>query len=120
MTQRTLRFGYVCEFLIALIAIFAAWSEIGGQPALDIMHWAWKLGLSLALAASIVGYTAALVAEEPIFTLRSARWMSAIVIIIIGIGVVTYYYGLQADTGESDETGTVSFLTPLQSPSLRT
>jgi len=120
MTPKILRFGYVCEFLIALIAIFAAWSEIGGQPALDIMHWAWKLGLSVALAASIVGYTTALVADEPLWTLRSARWMSVIVIIIIGIGVVTYYYALQADTGESDETGTVSFLTGLPSGSLRT
>lgn len=120
MTPKILRFGYVCEFLIALIAIFAAWSEIGGQPALDIMHWAWKLGLSVALAAAIVGYTAALVADEPLWTLRSARWITAIVIIIIAIGVVTYYYVLQTDTGEPDETGTVSILTDLKSDSLST
>ncbi|HEY7306492.1 MAG TPA: hypothetical protein VH601_20370 [Bryobacteraceae bacterium] len=119
MSPKTLRFGYVCEFLIALIAIFAAWSEIGGQPALDVMHWGWKFGLSVALAASIVAYTAALIAEESLWNLRAARWLTTIVIIIIGIGVVTYYYALQADTGESDETGTVSRLTGLTSDSLR-
>jgi hypothetical protein len=120
MTPKTLRFGYVCEFLIALIAIFAAWSEIGGQPALDLMHWGWKLGFSIALAAAIVAYTAALLAEDSLWNLRSARWLSVIVIIIIGIGIVTYYYALQADSGESDETGTVSLLTGLKSDSLFT
>ncbi len=120
MTPRTLRFGYVCEFLIALIAIFASWSEIGGQPALDIMHWGWKLGLSVALAAAIVAYTATLVTEDSLWNLRSARWLTVIVIIVIGIGAVTYYYALQADSGESDETGTVSLLTGLQSDTTRT
>lgn len=119
MIPRTLRFGYVCEFLIALIAIFAAWSEIGGQPALDIMHWGWKLGLSFALAAAIVAYTTTLIAEESPWNPRSARWLTVIVIIVIGIGVVTYYYALQADSGESDETGTVSSLTGLKSDFLR-
>lgn len=119
MTPKTLRFGYVCEFLIALIAIFAAWSEIGGQPALDVMHWGWKLGLSIALAASIVAYTAALMTEDSLWNLRSARWLTTIVIIIIGIGVVTYYYALQADTGETDDTGTVSSLTGFTADSLR-
>lgn len=120
MIPKTLRFGYVCEFLIALIAIFAAWSEIGGQPALDIMNWGWKLGLSFALAAAIVAYTATLIAEESPWNLRSARWLTLIVIIVIGIGVVTYYYALQADSGESDETGTVSSLTGLMPDFLRT
>jgi hypothetical protein len=120
MTPKLLRFGYVCEFLVALIAIFAAWSEIGGQGALDAMHWGWKLGLSMGLATAIVGYTAALVGDEAIWTLRSARWATIIVMIIAGIAIVTYYYALQSDTGESDETGTVSMLTGFSSGSLPT
>lgn len=120
MTPRTLRFGYVCEFLIALIAIFAAWSEIGGQPALDAMHWGWKLGFSIGLAAAIVAYTTTLMTEDSVWNLRSARWLTVIVIILIGMGVVTYYYALQADSGESDETGTVSLLTGLKADFLGT
>lgn len=108
MTTKLLRLVYAFEFLIALIAIFAAWSEIGSQAALDLMHWAWKLGLSLALAASIVSYTAALVATDSIWTLRSARWLMLIVVMMLVIGVVTYYYALQVDTGEADDGSTVS------------
>jgi heme/copper-type cytochrome/quinol oxidase subunit 2 len=108
MTARLLRLVYAFEFLIALVAIFTAWSEIGGQAALDLMHWGWKLGLSLALAMAIVLYTAAVVTADSIWSLRSARWLMAIVFVMLVIGIVTYYYALQVDTGESDDTGTLS------------
>lgn len=108
MTPRLLRLVYAFEFLIALIAIFTAWSEVGGQAALDLMHWGWKLGLSLGLALSFVLYTAALVSEDSPWSMRSARWLALIIAIFLGIGAVTYYYNLEAETGESDETGTIS------------
>ncbi len=110
MTSRLLRLVYAFEFLIAVIAIFTAWSEIGGQAALDLMHWGWKLGLSLGLAWAIVSYTAAVVAQDSLWTLRSARWLTAIVLLLLGIAVITYFYALQVDTGESDETNTISAL----------
>jgi|ERR1700685_2005810 len=116
MTQKLLRLIYAFEFLIALVAIFTAWSEIGGQAALDLMHWGWKLGLSLALASATVAYTAAVVSEESPWSLRSARWLAAIVLLILGIGVVTYFYVLQEDSGESDESGTISRCQPLVPP----
>ncbi len=101
---RLLRLIYACEFLVALIAIFTAWSEIGGQAALDLMHWSWKLGLSLALAAAFVAYTAALLTEESLWSLRSARWLTAIVVLTLAMGAVTYFYAIQVDAGDSDET----------------
>jgi hypothetical protein len=113
MTQKLLRFAYACEFLLALIAIFTAWSEIGGQAALDLMHWGWKLGFSVALAGGAVGYTAAIVGEEKLMNARAARWMAAIVLLTLAAGVVTYYYALAAETGETDEpSGTVSVYNP--------
>jgi hypothetical protein len=112
MSPRLLRVVYAFEFLIAIVAIFTAWSEIGGQGALDLMHWAWKLGLSVALAGSMVAYTAALVSDERLWTLRSLRWLAAIAVITVAIGVITYYYALQVDTGQSDETGTISLSLP--------
>jgi len=108
MTQKLLRLIYAFEFLIALVAIFTAWSEIGGQAALDLMHWGWKLGFSVSLASATVAYTAAVVSEESPWTIRSARWLTAIVLLVLGIGVVTYFYVLQEDSGESDEGGTIS------------
>lgn len=112
MTPRLLRLVYALEFLIALVAIFAAWSEIGGQAALDLMQWGWKLGLSLGLAGAIVAYTAAVVSEESAWTLRSTRWLTAIVVLVLAMGVVTWYYALQEDTGVTDETGTISVFQP--------
>ena len=110
MTPKLLRLAYVCEFLIALVAIFTAWSEIGGQGSLDLMHWGWKLGLSVALAAAIVGYSASLLSEESIWTLRSARWLTAMIVLLLGMGIVTYHYSLQVDNGDSDDNGAVSYI----------
>jgi uncharacterized membrane protein (UPF0136 family) len=112
MTVKLIRLAFVFEFLVALMAIFTAWSEIGGQAALDLMHWGFKFGFSMALAGAIVAYTAALLASGSVWTLRSARWLTVIVIVIAAMGVVTYFYALQEDAGESDETGTVTLRAP--------
>jgi hypothetical protein len=120
MTPKYLRLVYAFEFLVAVVAIFAAWSEIGGQAALDLMHWAWKLGFGLSLAASIVACTAAAVAGESAWTLRSARWLAIILLLVGAMGAVTYYYALQAEASEQqpEENGAVSSLIP--APALHT
>ena len=113
MTQKLFRFAYVCEFLLALVAIFTAWSEIGGQAALDLMHWGWKMGFGFALAACVVGFTMAIVNSEKIRCTRAGGWLAVIVLLTIGMGVVTYYYTLEEESGESDEpSGTVSISYP--------
>jgi hypothetical protein len=121
MSAKLFRFAYVCEFLLALVAIFTGWSEVGGQAALDQMYWGWKLGFGLALAGAIVGYTAAIVAAgDSIWTLRSARWLIAIGLLMAAIGIITYYY--TQDTGlpgDSDESGTVTLLKRGTPPSVR-
>jgi len=110
MTPRLLRLAYAFEFLIAMVAIFTVWSEVGGQAALDLMHWGWKLGFSVGLAFSLVLYTSALVSEESLWTIRSARWLAIMIVIFLGMGAVTYYYVMEAQAGESDETGTISLV----------
>lgn len=112
MRPKLLRLAYAFEFLIAIVAIFTAWSEIGGQAALDLMHWGWKLGLTLALAGAMVAYTAALVSEPSAWNFRSARWLTAMVLVIAVMAGVTYYYVLQEETSDSDETGTISAYRP--------
>lgn len=112
MTPKLLRLAYVLEFLVALVAIFSAWSEIGGQAALDLMYWGWKLGLGVGLGGAVVAYTVALVSEDSLWSLRSARWLATIVLLTFVMGVVTYFYALQVETGDSDESssGNVSLL----------
>jgi glucan phosphoethanolaminetransferase (alkaline phosphatase superfamily) len=104
MSPRLLRLVYVCEFLLALFTIFTAWSEIGGQATLDLMFWGWKLGLSVGFAAAFVAWTVALLTEDSVWNLRSARWLSAIIVLLLAMGAVTYFYSLQVDAGDSDES----------------
>src|SRR5436305_14851372 len=104
MRPKLLRLVYAFEFLIGLVAIFTSWSEIGGQAALDLMHWGFKFAFSFLLAGSVVAYTGAIVASESWWTLRSARWLTAIVVVIIAMGIITYFYALQVNLGESDES----------------
>ena len=111
MKPRLLRLAFVFEFLVALVAIFTAWSEIGGQAALDSMTWFWKFGFSLLLAASIVGYSSAIALEQNFWTLRSARWLTGMLLIVFAMGVVTYYFQLQVESGEGDENTTISSVT---------
>jgi hypothetical protein len=114
MGAKLLRFAYVCEFLLALVAIFTAWSEVGGQAALDQMYWGWKLGFGVALAGAIVGYTAAIAAAESIWTKRSVCWLIAIGLLMTAIGVITYYYTQDTELpGDSDESGTVTLWKPV-------
>ena len=119
MTAKSLRLLYVCEFLLALVAIFTAWSEIGGQAALDVMPWGWKFGLGAALAVAIVAYSAAIASADSLWTLRSARWLAAIAVLLVAIGVVTYYYMLEDESIEPDDTGTASLFLPCASAPLQ-
>jgi len=41
----TLRLAYATQYLIAVIAVFVLWSQVGGQSHLDLMPWYVKLGL---------------------------------------------------------------------------
>src|ERR1700682_4564416 len=59
-----LRLAYSFEFLIALIAIFTLWSEIGGQGHLDLLPWYVKLVCGLAMAWCSIRFTAGLVEEQ--------------------------------------------------------
>jgi len=97
------RLAYALEFLGAIVAVFTAWPEIGGQDALDLMHWGWKLGLGLAMAGAIVAYTGALVSEPSVWSPRAARRLTALLLVAITMGAVTYYYALQVEKESGDE-----------------
>jgi hypothetical protein len=122
MTPKYLRIVFLSEFLVAVIAIFTAWSEIGGQAALDIMPWGWKFGLAVGLAVAVVAYSAALLAGDSIWNARSAKWLALIIVLVLATGVITYYYVLQienTDSGQDQENSAVSLRTHLVKPKLR-
>ena len=54
-----LRLAYTTQFLIALIAVFTLWSEVGGQGHLDLMPWYANAALGAGAALATVNATAA-------------------------------------------------------------
>jgi hypothetical protein len=103
MTARYLRIVFLSEFLVAILAIFTAWSEIGGQAVLDAMPWGWKAGLGLGLAAIFVAFTASLGAGDSIWNSRSAKWLALMIVFVLAMGVVTFYYTIQLESQPPDE-----------------
>jgi len=101
-----LRLAYTTQFLIALIAVFFLWSEVGGQGHLDLMPWYLKLGLGTGVAYAAVKATAAAVAQEAAWNIRTLKWFGAMLALLVACGVVTYYYHLYGEDDQEDEQGT--------------
>jgi hypothetical protein len=97
-----LRLAYCFEFLIALLAIFTLWSEVGGQGHLDLMPWYTKLACGVAMAWCCIRFTAGVVEEPRAWNFRSARWFTGLVAIAIVMAFITYYYHLHEATDQPD------------------
>ena len=107
-----LRLAYTTQFLIALIAIFLLWSQVGGQSHLDLLPWFVKLGLGVAAAYSIVRATAAAVAGEHGWNGHSVRWAGVALIFLFLCGMASYYAHMnleEDDQGDEQQDTTVSF-----------
>jgi len=104
-----LRIAYVCEFLLALLAISLVWGQVGGQDHLDLMPWYDKLVLTFALALVIVLGTAAAVAGERAWNGTALACLVIAVLIACAMGAVTYYYHLHEDDDQQrDNTAGVA------------
>ncbi len=102
MHSRLLRLAYGTEFLVALIAVFTVWGQVGGQTHLDLMPWYLKFSLSVGTAAAIV-----------ILTARGGRlWLAVLLSLIAATALITYYYHLYEPV-DSDDSGD-STITQLQ------
>lgn len=108
MSTAWLRFAYACEFLLAVLAVFTLWSQVGGQGHLDLMAWYWKLGLGGGACTAVVGLTSALVHEERVASRRAVRWAVAVVLIGVAMAAVTVYYHVHEAIDEPDEEGTTA------------
>src|SRR5271165_125843 len=86
-----LRLAYTSQFLIALIAVFVLWSQVGGQSHLDLMPWYLKLGLGAGTALAAVKATAASVSREHAWNGRTLRWLGIMLTLLVGCGLASYY-----------------------------
>ncbi|MDP8989430.1 MAG: hypothetical protein M3N41_05030 [Acidobacteriota bacterium] len=102
------RIAYVCEFLLALLAITVVWGQVGGQDHLDLMPWYDKLALTFALALTIVLGTVAAVSRERAWNGLSIVCLAIAILIACAMGVVTYYYHLHEDDQDTENTNGVA------------
>lgn len=114
-----LRLAFVTLFLIAVIAIFVLWSQVGGQGHLDLMPWYLKLGLGAGAAYAIVRATMAAVAGPGGWNAGSLKWFGILLALLLGCGLATYYYHLYAEGDEEpDDTVTSELISRGPAPGI--
>src|ERR1017187_5621392 len=98
-----LRLAYGTQFLIALMAVFVLWSQVGGQSHLDLMPWHLKLALGAGAAFAVVKATAAAVSHDHAWNGRTLKWLGIMVALLVGCGLASYYCHMYLETDEGDD-----------------
>ena len=105
--MRYYRLAYTTQFLIALIAVFVVWDEVGGPYHLDLMPWWLKLALGTGLAYTVVRATASAVAAPTAWTTGTVRWCVVALALLAGCAIANYYcnvYGDEMDDQSESQT----------------
>jgi len=108
-----LRMAYSIEYLLAVLAIFTFWSEVGGQGHLDMMPWYTKMISVLASAWCCIRLTAGLVEERTAWNRRTVAWLAGLILVTFIMAAITYYYHLHEETDQPDsDENTASVMSP--------
>jgi len=111
MDPKLLRIVYIAVFLLALVAVYTVWSQVGGQGHLDQMAWYLKGPIGIVMAYAIMRATAAAAAEDRGWNSRALRWTGIVALLAAAAGAVTYYTHLYEPADEdTDEQTTTSQL----------
>jgi hypothetical protein len=97
-----LRLAYSTLFLIALMAVFVLWSQVGGQSHLDLIPWPIKLVLGVAAAYGVVRATAASVSGDRAWNGHMVRWLGLTLAVLAACGYASYYAHMNLE--ESDDS----------------
>ena len=112
-----LRLAYVAVFLLAVIAMFTLWSQVGGQDYLDVMPWHLKLALGAGSAFAAVKAAAAAVEGEKAWNARTLKWFGLTLALLVAAGLVTYYYHVNYEYDNQDEDSGDPAVAALPAPS---
>ena len=100
--MHALRLAYSTLFLIAVIAIFILWGQVGGEGHLDLVPWYLKLGLGAGAAFAFAKAAASAASQESAWNGRTLRWAGICFALLIGCGLASYYAHLYL---EDDDDG---------------
>ena len=103
--MHTLRLAYAFEFLIAVIAVYVLWSQVGGQSHLDLMPWYFKLGLGVGAALAAVKATDSAVSQDHAWNGQTLKWFGILMILLLGCGLASYYCHLYLEDNGDDQPG---------------
>ena len=104
---------FLAAFLIAVIAVFVLWSQVGGQGHLDLLPWTVKLALGISAAYCVVRATAASVAGDHAWNAQTLRWLGFALVVLTACGYASYYAHVNledTDEDNSDDSTTISRL----------
>jgi len=104
------RFAYAVEFVVALIAVFDVWSQVGGQGHLDLLPWYAKLACVLGMSWCVVRFTAGMAEQEKVWNRSTRLWFTGMVAVALVMAAITYYVHLHEvpDETDSDDTAATS------------
>ncbi len=104
-----LRLAYSTLFLLALIAVFVVWSQVGGQGHLDLVPWYLKLGLGFGAAFAATKAAAASAARDAAWNSNTLRWIGILLALLLACGLVTYYMHVYGEEEEEQTDETISY-----------
>jgi hypothetical protein len=103
-----LRLAYAIQLMIALIAVFVLWAQIGGQSHLDLMPWYLKLGLGGGAAIAAVRATMCAVSGATAWNGGSLKWVGILIALLIGCGLSSYYFHMYGESEDEQDEETVT------------
>jgi Na+/proline symporter len=97
-----LRLAYSVEYVLALLVSVELWAQIGGQGHMDLIAWYLKLPCILLQAWCVVRFTAGIVENPKVWTMRTRWWFACLVLTAVIMAGITFYYHLHEVTDEQD------------------
>jgi len=102
------RLAYVTQFMIALMAVFVLWAQVGGQSHLDLMPWYVKLGLGAGAALAAVRATMCAVSEKAAWNGGTVKWFGIMLALMAGCGLASYYFHVYGESEDEQDEETVT------------